>query len=105
MPKSFIIFNGQSSAKFGLTIEQLPDSNHPERRAEPYQIAGRNGSFVREDGTFENYEQPYQFNTRNITTQRDAYQTARDIAAWLLGSSDYCRLEDTYEPEYYRREG
>lgn len=102
MPKSFIVFNGQSSAKFGLTVEELPDSNHPERRAEPYQIEGRNGSFVHEDGVFENYEQGYAFNTRNITTGRNTYQTARDIAAWLLSSSGYCRLEDTYEPEYYR---
>lgn len=102
MPKSFIVFNGQSSAKFGLTIEELPESNHPERRAEPYQIEGRNGSFVHEDGVFENYEQAYAFNTRNITTGRNTYQTACDIAAWLLSSSGYCRLEDTYEPEYYR---
>lgn len=102
MPKSFIIFNGQSSAKFGVTIEELPQSSHAERRAEPYQIAGRNGSFVREDGTFENYEQAYTFNTRNITIDRNAYQTSCDIATWLLGSSGYCRLEDTYEPECYR---
>ena len=102
MPKSFIVFNGQSSTKFGLTIEELPDSNHPERRAAPYQIEGRNGSFVHEDGVFGNYEQGYAFNTRNITTGRNTYQTARDIASWLLSSSGYCRLEDTYEPEYYR---
>lgn len=102
MPKSYIEFDGHRSTEFGMTIEELPTSSHAERRGDLYQIAGRNGSFVREDGTYENYEQAYAFNLRNISSPRDSYQSARDVALWLLGSTGFCRLEDSYEPEFYR---
>ena len=100
--RSRFVFNGRGSDEFGLTIENLPESIHAMRRGEIYQIEGRNGDFVREDGTYDNYVQPYQVWSRNFETGRDAYQNGRDIAAWLIGSSGYCRLEDTYEPEHFR---
>lgn len=99
---STLVFNGQNAKKFGLTVERLPEAVHPERRGYAYQIAGRNGKRRRENGTFENYDQPYEVWFRDFSTKRDVYQITDDIAAWLLGSSGYCRLEDTYEPDVFR---
>ena len=99
---SQLIFNGKNLRDFGVTIEHLPESAHPQRRGNGYKIAGRNGTQVREDGTFENYDQPYEIWFRDFSTNRDVYQLSRDLAGFLLGSSGFCRLEDTYEPEVYR---
>ena len=100
--RSFFMFNGKSSRDFGLIIENLPDAVFPERRGEAYQIDGHNGTMFREDGTFENYEQTYNVWTRDFPAERDIYQLGKDIAKWLIGSSGYCRLEDTYDPSTFR---
>ena len=75
---------------------------HASRRGDLISIPGRNGVIVREDGSFDTYEQEYQISFSQAAQNRDPYQTARDIAVWLLGSRGFCRLEDIFEPEYFR---
>lgn len=99
--RSTITFNGKSSADFGLIVEYYPESVHAPRRGELITIPGRNGVIIREDGAYDTYSQTYQIWFRN-TMNRDTFQIARDVAEWLLGASGFCRLEDTYEPEYFR---
>lgn len=95
-----LIFNGKSSRDFGLIISKYPPLNHGVKRGEAYTIAGRNGTFYREDGTYDNYIQPYEVAIREKNRRADL--RAADVAAWLLGSSGFCRLEDTFEPEYFK---
>ena len=59
-----IIYDGTSSKDFGIIVEAFPAMNHGAKRGEPYQIAGRNGVFYDEDGTFDNYVQSYQIAIR-----------------------------------------
>lgn len=99
--RSTIYFNGKSSADFGLIVEYYPESVHAARRGELITIPGRNGVIIREDGAYDTYSQTFQIWFRN-TLNRDTFQTARDVAEWLLGASGFCRLEDTYEPEHFR---
>ena len=99
--RSTIYFNGKSSADFGLIVEYYPESVHAARRGELIPIPGRNGVIIREDGAYDTYQQTYQIWFRN-TLNRDTFQTARDVAEWLLAASGFCRLEDTYEPEHFR---
>ena len=99
--RSTIYFNGKSSADFGLIVEYYPESVHAARRGELISIPGRNGVIIREDGAYDTYSQTFQIWFRN-TLNRDTFQTARDVAEWLLGASGFCRLEDTYEPEHFR---
>lgn len=99
--RSTIYFNGQSSADYGLVVEYFPESVHAARRGDLIPIPGRNGVIIREDGAYDTYTQTYQIWFRN-TMNRDTYQNARDVAVWLLGTSGFCRLEDTYEPEYFK---
>lgn len=99
---SSFTFDGTNSGSLGLTVERLPESRHASRRGEAYQIEGRNGNRVRENDTYDNYTQPYEVWLRDPESTRDVYALSREIAAWLLGSSGYCRLEDTYEPDHFR---
>lgn len=99
--RSTIYFNGKSSADFGLIVEYYPESVHAARRGELITIPGRNGVIIREDGAYDTYSQTFQIWFRN-TLNRDTFQTARDVAEWLLSASGFCRLEDTYEPEHFR---
>ena len=98
---NYFTYNGKSSRDFGIYIEKAPDSVHAERRGEPYKVAGRNGTLVREEDTYDNYNQTYEVGFKE-QYQRNAYTKSNDIASWLLGSSGYLRFEDTYEPEIFR---
>ena len=95
-----IRFNGKNSRDYGLIITAYPPINHGAKRGEAYTIAGRNGTFYREDGTFDNYIQPYEVAV--IEKNRRADLRASDIATWLMGANGFCRLEDTFEPEIFR---
>lgn len=96
-----IIFDGQSSRDHGIIVEEFPALNHGAKRGEAYQLAGRNGTLYREDETYDNYVQAYSVAIKEGRHRR-ADLRAADIAAWLLGSSGFCRLEDSFEPEYYK---
>ena len=97
-----IIFNGTSSEDFGLIVEKLPPSVHASLRGDLISIPGRNGVIVREDGSFDTYQQEYQISFTQAAQNRDPYAAAREIAVWLLGASGFCRLEDGFEPEHFR---
>lgn len=96
-----IWFNGTSSRDHGLIVEAYPASVHAPKRGEAYQIAGRNGTFYSEDGTYDNYTQPYQVAIWEGQRRRADLRCA-EIAAWLTNPGGFCRLEDSFEPEVYR---
>jgi len=99
---SYFIFNGTRSDDMGLMMASDPVSVHPARRGELYPIPGRNGSIVREDGSYDTYTITYDVMFDSGSTQVGVYTQARDVAAWLLGSRGFYRLEDSFEPEHYR---
>ena len=96
-----IWFDGQSSRDYGLVVESYPSLNHGVKRGEAYAIAGRNGTFYREDGTYDNYIQAYNVAVREGRFRR-ADLRAADIAAWLSGKTGFLRLEDSFEPEFFK---
>lgn len=97
----FFIFNGVNSRDHGIVIESYPQSCHAPRRGTLYEIAGRNGSGVDEDGTYGTYTQPYNINVREGLARRADLRSS-DLAQWLTGEPGFLRLEDSFEPEYYR---
>ena len=97
----FFIFNGVNSRDHGIYIESYPQSCHAPRRGTLYEIAGRNGSEVDEDGTYDNYTQPYNINVREGAARRADLRSS-DLAQWLTGEPGFLRLEDSFEPEYFR---
>ena len=97
----FFIFNGVNSRDHGIYIESYPQSCHAPRRGTPYTVAGRNGSEVDEDGTYDNYTQPYNINVKEGNARRADLRSS-DLAQWLTGEPGFLRLEDSFEPEYFR---
>ena len=95
-----IIFDGKSSRDYGIIVESFPAMNHGAKRGEAYQIAGRNGTYYDEDGTFDNYIQSYQIAIREGLF-RPADKRCADIQAWL-SAPGFKRLEDNFEPEYFK---
>lgn len=84
---------------FSLYVERLPAIKGPARRRTTITVPGRNGDLHIDEGTFENYTQPYAcyFHGEGATPE-----VAHLIKAWLSKSGEYRRLEDTYDPEYFR---
>lgn len=97
--EDIILFNGRSSTDFEMIVTEYPVLSRGVRRGDAYQIAGRNGTQIREDDTFENYTMTYKV---AFPEDRGPSVTTSEIARWLLGSSGFCRLEDTFEPDFYR---
>ena len=97
--EDIILFNGRPSTDFEMIVTEYPVLSRGVRRGDSYQIAGRNGTEVREDDTFENYTMTYKV---AFPEDRGPSVTTAEIARWLLGSSGFCRLEDSFEPDFYR---
>lgn len=98
----YFIFNGVKSTDMGLRIANDPTSEIPARRGEEIIVPGRNGVIVQEDGSFSTYTQTYDVVLDAKGKAADVYAQARQIAEWLLGSRGFCRLEDSFEPDYFR---
>lgn len=97
-----IEFNGIRSDERYLIVEHYPTRTIPKRRYTFQSIPGRSGDFVIDEGddAFANYNQAY-----GVFLDSKAPglpQAARGLTEWLLGSVGYCRLEDSYDPDFYR---
>lgn len=95
-----IIYNGKSSADLGVIVNKLPVIRKPKRKGSTTSIPGRSGALAREEGGFENYVQPYEISITD--TQRGISAISGDLAAWLLNTRGYIRLEDSFDPDIYR---
>lgn len=90
-------FNGQSSADYGLLVTGVKIYDAPSRVVEEVQIPGRNGNIIFDLGNYNNITIGY-----DVCIIDNFKANARNIAAWLLGSSGYLRLTDTYDTTIYR---
>lgn len=95
-----IIFNGKSSEDLHILVQHPPEYAIPERDCEVTHIPGRIGDLVVEKGSWANVERVYKL---GIDAREDAYaDVASLVAQWLHTASGYARLEDSYEPDYFR---
>ena len=101
MAVNTITFGGVNSADYGIYISGEGVFNAPVRDAEMISIPGRDGSFLLDNGRYENIEVTYPaFNTETdkatFIAQVDAF---RNVIASQKG---YQRLEDTFHTDEYR---
>lgn len=95
-----VIFNSVSSGDYGIQVEHPPEYQTPAKDYELIHIPGRNGDLVIDNGSYQNVNRSYQIAIGD--ERRDFTDMANIIAEWLHSASGYARLEDSYEPEYYR---
>ena len=95
-----IIFNNKSSADCRIQVAHPPGYAYPERDYTITHIPGRNGDIIQDNGCYKNVERTYEvsFDAPN----EDFATYANAVSAWLHSTTGYARLEDSYEPNYYR---
>ena len=95
-----IIFNNKSSADCRIQVAHPPGYVYPERDYTITHIPGRNGDIIQDNGCYKNVERTYEvsFDAPN----EDFATYANAVSAWLHSTTGYARLEDSYEPNYYR---
>ena len=95
-----IYFNGISSKDIGIEVETYPRYEIPEKNVTTYEIPGRNGNIVVDNGTFKNAIASYDVSF--LTEDGEYNSQIHKIAAWLYSPSGYAILEDSYDIEHYR---
>ena len=98
---NYFVFKGKSSLDFGLFIkaERAPYSA-PAARGEAQQVPGRNGDIFIPDGSYENLPIPYPCFFKG---KPNLAESTDRLKAWLSSDSGhYHRLEDSFNPDYYR---
>ena len=91
------LYRDQLSSSFGIYISGPAVYNAPERDEEVIEIPGRNGSLTIENGRFKNIDVRYPAFIR-----REFRKAAEAARQWLLFKSGYSRLEDSYDPDFFR---
>lgn len=95
-----IMFGGVSSRDVGIEVETFPTYDIPEREFQVVHVPGRNGDIVLDSGTYKNIKRQYEV---SIATYETSYhQKMAAVARWLCSSHGYYRLEDSYEPDFFR---
>lgn len=98
-----IKFAGVRSDDMNLIVEHYPAKVFPERSYEVIEVPGRDGDVVIDNGNFKNYRQTYSvFINSNDPDEAIMQRISSKIAEWLLSNPGYQRLEDSYDPEFYR---
>ena len=98
--QGLIVWGGVSSTDLGMVVAEAPAFDKPTKRTDVYTVPGRNGSILFQDGSFEDVQRSYSVwiaeDNGNLTDKVSA------LTSWLFSQSGYTRLEDNFEPDYYR---
>lgn len=95
-----VYFNNVSSESLGIQVEHPPGYSFPEKDYEVTHIPGRNGDLYVDNHSWQNVTREYELSIGDEDVP--FYILANRIAKWLTSVSGYARLEDTYEPDYFR---
>lgn len=112
-----LTFNGKCTNEFGIVIQEPPVYDFPEKDYEIQHVPGRTGDIVVDLGSYKNTQRTY--NLVNIFTNEgtaifpwksgttplasDFITRAKAMVKWFIDAKGYCRLEDDYEPDVYRK--
>lgn len=94
----FFTIDGKKSKDYGLYISGCGTFNSPERDYEIVSIPGRNGDLILDNGRYKNVTLEYPAFIRQRFSG-----SAQAVRSWLLGTTGYRRLEDSYHKEEFRR--
>lgn len=95
-----VIYNGRSSKDYGIEVETFPSYQTPKRSYEKVHVPGRNGDLIIDSGCWENVARSYLI---AIGSYEIPYHILGNLVSeWLHTTTTYARLEDSYEPEYFR---
>lgn len=100
-PYKAFTFDGKSSLDYGVYLTGEGVFNAPERAVEMLEIPGRNGSFILDQGRFQNISVTYKAGIVDYS-ETDFATRVSNVRNWLCSKVGYKRLEDDYNPNEYR---
>lgn len=100
-PYKAFTFDGESSLNYGVYLTGEGVFNAPERAVEMLEIPGRNGSFILDQGRFQNISVTYKAGIVDYS-EADFATRVSDVRNWLCSKVGYKRLEDDYNPNEHR---
>ena len=95
-PLNTVMFNGTNLADYGVYVSGDQTFSSAERDYEEIEIPGRSGSLFIDNKRFKNTEHSY-----DAWIGEDLENNLTALRAFLLSSTGYCRLEDTYHPDEF----
>lgn len=101
MDYGYFKFNGIKSSDLGLLVQFIPTYKFAEKEFNTVTIPGRNGNLVVDKGIFRNVEKTYSI-AKVFAPGVSFVDAVNSIVSWLHSADGYVKLEDSYEPEYYR---
>lgn len=96
-----ISFDGVSSQQLGLIIDGYFSRGIPQRRVTTREIPGHNGSFLVDEGVYDNIPQTYQAYWISAPSPQENASIFHSIANWLK-QDGYYWLEDSDYPGVFR---
>lgn len=95
-----ISYNGVTSDSLGIVVEHYPSYTYAERDYEKVHVPGRSGDIFLDNGSYKNVQRTYEIAAGSYNGP--AVTHFANISAWLHSGVGYCKLFDSYEPEYFR---
>lgn len=95
-----ITYNGIASTVYDIHVETPPEYTMAEKDYEVIHIPGKSGDLFIDKGSYKNVERSYVISVGAV--DGNYAKMANNISKWLHSAVGYARLEDSYEPDYYR---
>lgn len=105
-----ISFGGENSDDYGMVVAEAPAFDKPTRKQNVFTVPGRNGAIVTQEDAWNDVVRSYKvWIDENITVGSGGSiisgslpERVAGIAQWLFSKKGYTRLEDNFEPDYFR---
>lgn len=95
--RDYLVFNGRSSADFGIYVASANQLDAPERSVDMVDVPGRNGSLTIDNERYSDATISYV-----LYTPDRVVDNVRQFRNFVLASAGKKRLEDTLHPEEFR---
>ena len=108
--QGLIKWGGVDSSNYGIVVEECPAFDKPKIRTDVYNVPGRNGSILFQDGSFDDVSRAYKIlvdeNTQYDSGGSPVSGTLADrvnaFTAALYSKKGYQELSDNFEPDIFR---
>ena len=101
--RGLIVYGGETSVDYGIVVAEVPSFDKPTRRSNVFNIQGRNGSIIFQDGSFDDVTRSYK--VWIAEDDNDLVDKVNAVSGWLYSKTGYQRLEDSFEPDVFRLAG
>lgn len=98
--RGLIVYGGGASSDYGIVVSEAPTFDKPTRRSNVFNIQGRNGSIIFQDGSFDDVTRSYK--VWIAEDDNDLVDKVNAVSGWLYSKTGYQRLEDSFEPDVFR---